>query len=476
MNLIFFGIIDLMKDFFNENFSSLGNEIDSNFLIEGWMVFQKSIEEFSGTEGDIASAPVILLAAGVIIFLGVAGEAFFKRTGIPEIAFLMVLGVIIGPVLGIIQPEVVIEIVPYFSALALIIIMFDGGLNLDLRNMVKTAHFAIILAILSYVISVVIVTIFAHFGLGWEWLESILLGTIVGGSSSVIVFGLVRNFQVSEETRTMLSFESAITDILATVIAFILFEAVLTSQFNLDLLGETIGRAIAVGVILGLGVGIPWMYVTTKLANAQHGYMLTLGILFVLFFMANSFGESGALTALVFGLMLGNKDRLSRILKFKLPKIEPDDSMHNQLTFLVRAFFFVFVGLLASFGRLEYIVFGVIATIAIYVGRILVTKVSLTRRFSKLDKKVTEVMIPRGLAAAVLATLPLTFVDFPHAEAYPQIVFFIIMASVIITTIGLGKAKNIPPPENVEGGYVKNVPHEGDQTSENGSQTVTKYD
>jgi len=476
MNLIFFGIIDLMKDFFNENFSSLGNEIDSNFLIEGWMVFQKSIEEFSGTEGDIASAPVILLAAGVIIFLGVAGEAFFKRTGIPEIAFLMVLGVIIGPVLGIIQPEVVIEIVPYFSALALIIIMFDGGLNLDLRNMVKTAHFAIILAILSYVISVVIVTIFAHFGLGWEWLESILLGTIVGGSSSIIVFGLVRNFQVSEETRTMLSFESAITDILATVIAFILFEAVLTSQFNVDLLGETIGRAIAVGVILGLGVGIPWMYVTTKLANAQHGYMLTLGILFVLFFMANSFGESGALTALVFGLMLGNKDRLSRILKFKLPKIEPDDSMHNQLTFLVRAFFFVFVGLLASFGRLEYIVFGVIATIAIYVGRILVTKVSLTRRFSKLDKKVTEVMIPRGLAAAVLATLPLTFVDFPHAEAYPQIVFFIIMASVIITTIGLGKAKNIPPPENVEGGYVKNVPHEGDQTSENGSQTVTKYD
>ncbi len=476
MNLIFFGIIDLMKDFFNENFSSLGNEIDSNFLIEGWMVFQKSIEEFSGTEGDIASAPVILLAAGVIIFLGVAGEAFFKRTGIPEIAFLMVLGVIIGPVLGIIQPEVVIEIVPYFSALALIIIMFDGGLNLDLRNMVKTAHFAIILAILSYVISVVIVTIFAHFGLGWEWLESILLGTIVGGSSSVIVFGLVRNFQVSEETRTMLSFESAITDILATVIAFILFEAVLTSQFNVDLLGETIGRAIAVGVILGLGVGIPWMYVTTKLANAQHGYMLTLGILFVLFFMANSFGESGALTALVFGLMLGNKDRLSRILKFKLPKIEPDDSMHNQLTFLVRAFFFVFVGLLASFGRLEYIVFGVIATIAIYVGRILVTKVSLTRRFSKLDKKVTEVMIPRGLAAAVLATLPLTFVDFPHAEAYPQIVFFIIMASVIITTIGLGKAKNIPPPENVEGGYVKNAPHEGDQTSENGSQTVTKYD
>ena len=42
---------------------------------------------------------MILLAAGVVIFLGVAGEAFFKKTGIPDVAFLMVLGVIIGPVL-----------------------------------------------------------------------------------------------------------------------------------------------------------------------------------------------------------------------------------------------------------------------------------------------------------------------------------------------------------------------------------------
>ena len=63
-------------------------------------------------------------------------------------------------------------------------------------------------------------------------------------------------------------------------------------------------------------------------------------------------------------------------------------------------------------------------------------------------------MIPRGLAAAVLATLPLTL-GLPNADAYPQIVFFIILSSVIITTIGLGSAKKIPPPENIEGGYVK---------------------
>lgn len=447
--------MDTVRTFFQDiGFPGIPKEeFDSNFIIQGLSRLQEVIEGFAGQE-NIAEAHVVLLAAGVTIFLGVAGESFFKRTGIPDIAFLMVLGVIIGPVLGIIQAEVVIEIVPYFAALALIIIMFDGGLNLDIKQMMKTAHFALVLAILGFVSSMIIVAIFAHYGLGWEWLDSILLSSIVGGSSSIIVFGLVRTIHVSEETKSMLGFESALTDILSTIVAFIMFEAILSGYFSFELLGVTFGRAVAVGLLLGLGVGIPWMYVTTKLSNAQHSYMLTLGILFVLFFLARSFGESGALTALVFGLMLGNRYRLSRYLKFKLPDISQNDTMHNQLTFLVRSFFFVFVGLLASFGQIEYVIFGIIATISIYFGRIIITKISLTKKFSLLDRKVTTVMIPRGLAAAVLATFPLTL-GLPNAEAYPQIVFFIIMASVIITTIGLGQAKKIPPPDNLEGGFVK---------------------
>jgi len=455
MKLVFFSILDMLKTYFEENPLPVvtSGQFDSNFIVEGLVKLQKSIVDLSG-EDSIAAAHVVLLAAGVTIFLGVAGESFFKKTGIPDIAFLMILGVIIGPLLGIIQPEAVVEVVPYFAALALIIIMFDGGLNLDLKSMVKTAHFALLLAILGFAVSMVIVTMLAHYGLGWEWLDSILLSSIVGGSSSIIVFGLVRQLRVSEETKSMLSFESALTDILSTIVAFIMFEAVLSGYFDIELLGITFGRNIAIGLLLGLGVGIPWMFITTKLANAQHSYMLTLGILFVLYFMAQSFGESGALTALVFGLMLGNRRRLSRYLRIKLPEISTDDTMHNQLTFLVRSFFFVFVGLLASFGQIEYIIFGIVSAILIYIGRLIVTKTTLTNRFSALDRKVTSVMIPRGLAAAVLATFAITL-GLPNGEVYPQIIFFVIMGSVIITTIGLGRAKKIPPPETEEGGYVQ---------------------
>lgn len=427
--------------------------LDAGMIFDRLAEFQASVTAALVQDGLVAPAHVILLVAGVVIFLGVAGEAFFKKTGIPDVAFLMVLGVVIGPVFGLIQPEAVVQVVPYFAALALIIIMFDGGLNLDIKQVVKTVHFSFALALVGFVVSVVIIAAAAHYILEWGLLESVLLASIVGGSSSAIVFGLVRNIRISEETKSMLSFESALTDILATIVAFILFEAVLAGSFDLQTLQETIGRAVVVGLVLGFGVGVPWMYVSTKLGNAQHAYMLTLGILFVLFFFANSFGESGALTALVFGLMLGNKGRLARILKFRLPRIETDDPTHNQLTFLVRSFFFVFVGLLASFGQLEYIIFGIMITVVVYFGRMGVGKMVLTRRFSKLDRAVTNSMIPRGLAAAVLATYPITL-GLPNADAYPQIIFFIILSSVIITTVGLGRSKKIPPPESVEGGFV----------------------
>lgn len=462
MNPMILSILNLIRGQTGET-TPLSN-FDTTTILEKFSDFQNSLGTLSFQDGVVAPAHVILLAAGVVIFLGVAGEAFFKKTGIPDVAFLMVLGVMIGPVLGLIHAEAVIAVVPYFAALALIIIMFDGGLNLDIKHVVKTAHFSVTLAILGFILSVVIITLAAHYALGWLWLESILLASIVGGSSSAIVFGLVRNIKISEETKSMLSFESALTDILATIVAFILFEAVMAGTFDLNTLQETIGRAVVVGLVLGFGVGIPWMYVSTKLGNAQHAYMLTLGILFVLFFLANSFGESGALTALVFGLMLGNKSHLARILKFKLPRIETDDPTHNQLTFLVRSFFFVFVGLMASFGQIEYIIFGILITVAVYFGRMFVGKITLTKRFSRLDRAVTNSMIPRGLAAAVLATYPITM-GLPNAEAYPQIIFFIILASVIITTIGLGRSKNIPPPESTEGGFVKPPPEEPKEDS-----------
>ncbi len=431
-----------------QNYMSFDQIINNfNTSLENLFKLHDVIPQFSPLIGDILSAPVLLLAGAIIIFLGIAGEVFFKKTGIPDIAFLMILGVIIGPILGIIPTSTVIEIVPYFAAVALILIMFDGGLNLDIRNVIKTAHYALFLSVFGFFVSIVSVALIMFYGLGWGLVESILLGTMVGGSSSIIVFGLVQRLPISDQTKSMLSLESAITDILVTITAFVLIEMLVSGIFDPTLAITSFAKSVGVGLVLGFVIGIPWAYVTTKIQNVQRSYLLTIGILFVIFFAEKSLGGTGALAPLIFGLMLGNKQILSRYLKFKLPKISLDDPTHRQLTFLLRSFFFVFVGLLATLGRIDFILFGVIAAILIYVTRIPIVKISLRKKFSVVDKKITIAMIPRGLAAAVMATIPLT-VGLQNAEYYPQIVFVIILSSVIITTIALTKAKSHIPKDS----------------------------
>ena len=119
---------DMLKSYFEKNPipDASREQFDSNFLLQGIVNLQNIIADVSFGDSLVASAPILLLAASVVIIMGVLGEAFFKRTGIPDILFLMVLGIIIGPILGIIQPEAVLQIVPYFAAVALIVIMFDG--------------------------------------------------------------------------------------------------------------------------------------------------------------------------------------------------------------------------------------------------------------------------------------------------------------------------------------------------------------
>ncbi len=391
---------------------------------------------FHGT--NLASAQVILLAVGVIIFVGVAGEAFFRKTGIPEVLFLTVVGFVLGPIFGIVDSSTIIRIIPYFSSLALIIIMFDGGLNLDIKTVIKTAHYSLLVAILSFLATLAIVSSLAVYAFGWQWINAILLGSILGGISPIVVFAIVKRLQITEDTKSILILESAMTDIMATIGAFLLFDIIASGHFSLSLVGLDFGREIVIGVGLGFGIGIPWLYGFSKISNIKHAYMLTLAILFVLFFTAKSLGESGALTALIFGLVLGNRKTLSRYLKFSMPEISMEDTFHDEVTFLVRSFFFVFVGLIAEFGQLRYVIVGIIISIALYLSRRAITKVLFTSRFPEFDRKVIRSMIPRGLAAAVLSTFALTF-GVPHAKVYTEITFIIIISTVIITTIDIGK-------------------------------------
>lgn len=388
------------------------------------------------------------LVAAVIVILGFLGEEFFNRTSIPDSLLLLLFGVLLGPIFQLFAQEELLAITPYFAALALIIILFDGGLNMDIREAVRNSPRALVLAITGFTLNVVVTTAICKYLLGWRLLNGLLLGSIVGGGSSIIVIALIRKLKVTEKIETVLSLESILTDVLCTVGAYtainILLQEVnaegVSSGIDLYAALGSVGTAFGVGILVGLGFGVAWLVILEKIKGKPNAYMLTLAMLFLTFVVATNLGGNGALSALFFGLMIGNSRHIARLLKFRTT-ISIDKNVrdfHCQISFLIRSFFFVFTGLLFSFSSYIFnsILIGLFLSFTFLGIRFVVIKMATVKSELKTYETLMSVMFPRGLAAAVLASIPLTS-GIPNSQVFPEIAFIVILTTIIVCTVGV---------------------------------------
>jgi cell volume regulation protein A len=398
------------------------------------------------------SAVMAFLVAGIIIVLGFLGEEFFKRTSIPDSILLLLFGVLLGPIFQLFAQEQLLAITPYFSALALIIILFDGGLNMDIREALKNSPRALVLAIVGWTLNVIVTAVICKYLLGWRLLNGLLLGSIVGGGSSIIVIALIRKLKVTEKIETVLSLESILTDVLCTVGAFTainilappVVEGAEAAAGAIDL-GSALGSvaaAFSVGILVGLGFGVAWLVILEKIKGKPNAYMLTLAMLFLTFVVATNLGGNGALSALFFGLIIGNSRHIARLIKFRTT-ISIDNNVrgfHSQISFLIRSFFFVFTGLLFSFSSITSVIVGIGLSVIFLGIRFVVVKMAIVKSELKKYETLMIVMFPRGLAAAVLASIPLTS-GVPGSQFFPEIAFIVILTTIITTTIGVAVLK-----------------------------------
>lgn len=388
------------------------------------------------------------LVAAVIVILGFLGEEFFNRTSIPDSILLLLFGVLLGPIFQLFAQEELLAITPYFAALALIIILFDGGLNMDIREAVRNSPRALVLAITGFTLNVAVTAAICKYLLGWRLLNGLLLGSIVGGGSSIIVIALIRKLKVTEKIETVLSLESILTDVLCTVGAYtainILLQEVnaegVSSGIDLYAALGSVGTAFGVGILVGLGFGVAWLVILEKIKGKPNAYMLTLAMLFLTFVVATNLGGNGALSALFFGLMIGNSRHIARLLKFRTT-VSIDKNVrdfHCQISFLIRSFFFVFTGLLFSFSSYIFnsILIGLVLSFTFLGIRFVVIKMATVKSELKAYETLMSVMFPRGLAAAVLASIPLTS-GVPNSQVFPEIAFIVILTTIIVCTVGV---------------------------------------
>ena len=388
--------------------------------------------------------PVILafVVAGTTIVLGFLGEEFFKRTNIPEPIILLLFGLLLGPVFNVFSKDQLALITPYFAALALIIILFDGGLNMKIREAIRNSPRALVLGFSVWIMNVLVTSLLCKYLLGWRLLNGLLLGSIIGGSSSIIVIALARKLGVESKTEMILSLESVLTDVLCTIGAFVAIDIILSGEVSLQAALISVAWAFAVGVMVGLLVGIIWLRVLERIKGKPNTYILTLGVLLITFFVARTLGGTGAVSALFLGLVIGNASSFAKLLKFRctVSVNECVTGFHSQISFLIRSFFFVLTGMLFSFSSLTATLFALLLCFVFLGLRFLAVKLSFVRSSSKNMETLVTIMLPRGLAAAVLASLPFAS-GVPGSEVFPEIVFVVIFATIIITTVGVAALK-----------------------------------
>ncbi|UCE96836.1 MAG: cation:proton antiporter [Candidatus Bathyarchaeota archaeon] len=395
------------------------------------------------------NAITVFSIVGGIIFVGFLSNLLFKKTGLPSSLFLILIGIILGPVLNVFSPADVDPITPFLTTLTLMMILFEGGLNMDIYKVISQSFRAAILAILYITSAAAFVTLFAHFILGFQWLEALMLGPMTAGTSSVVIIPLVSKLDINKEVEVTLSLESTITDVLNIVLVLAILQTYLRGLVDIPQTVVTILGKFAIGAVLGAVVGIVWIRMLYHIRKEEYTYMFTLGVLIGCYATSEVLGGSGPLTALLFGLMLGNDREIFNTLKLKLDLAylsEIKDFMkrtQGELAFLIRAFFFVFLGLIYNVGGGEGITIwiGILYAVIIVSVNLIFRHAAATIATWKSDmfrfRRFMTFMCGIGLANATLSILLFRELSptVPYAYLYPAIITNIIIVTNIVTSI-----------------------------------------
>lgn len=380
---------------------------------------------------------IIIIGLSVLFFLGHALNWFFVKTKIPDLLILIIIGFILGPsVAGLIQPDVHLgQAGKVLSIITLIIILYEGGLHLSFKDLMESSLSAMGLSLLSF-FSITAVTALVLLPVLPPML-AILIGVGIGSTSSAIVIPMVKPLSIKKQTKTVLSLESAFTDVL-TIVIFLGMVEYLTSEnssggkFFINLSSTPI-MSVGIGALSGL----VWAFLrkkteVSKLPFAgEAGALLTYGVLEFL-------SLNGAIGVLSLGFTLANINLLPPALRtlFEDKPVSCNElSILSAVTFLLRTFFFLYLGLLIQIQGLSSILWAFLLTALIFVTRYLsIRLIFKSENVTRLDAVTATAMGPRGLACAVLATLPLQR-GLEQGEWIQNLIFAVIPLSILTTSL-----------------------------------------
>jgi cell volume regulation protein A len=400
--------------------------------------------------------PVVKLVVEIagILLLGALGEFIFARTRVPDVVWLVAAGILAGPVSGLIPARLLTSGIPFFGAIALTVILSSGAFRLQLTEVAAAAPRGIILGLLGFVFSVLAICGFFWLATALGYvrptppLEWVMVGAIVGGTSSVIIMPTMAMARVPSRIARILEVESSATDALTVVVTMVLIDLVVSGSAEISRPFIALARELGVGVALGVIAAALLVPGIPSMRDRPHGYTIFLALMLALYGITGLFKGNGAMAVLVASLLIGNASYLVPRLfpgahGLQFTASQTTAVMQDQMTFLIKSFFFFLIGLMFP-TDLKLVALAGIAVLFLMVMR--VPAVLLSTRSMKLGKKefwFVVTAIPRGLAAGVLATLPMQY-GIPGAENLAPAIFAVIVLSVLVFALGFSIVGRLP--------------------------------
>ena len=147
---------------------------------------------------------ITIICIGLLYFFSHYLTILYQKTRIPDVLILIFVGILIGPVFKLASVDSLGMLGQVLTSVALIIILFEGGLNLELSSIGGSMRTASKLTISFFFITAIIVGLLLHYMLHYSWLLSFITGFILGGTSSAVVLPMVRLLRMSDKPSTIL--------------------------------------------------------------------------------------------------------------------------------------------------------------------------------------------------------------------------------------------------------------------------------
>ena len=387
-------------------------------------------------------ATLVFTVVAAILIVGFLGDLFFKKTGIPFFIFLIVMGIVLGPILNVLPREPLLPALAIFAELTLLMVLFYGGLDTRFDAALKGGGRAFIQVTIYVLASTTVIGLLVNFLLGWDILQSFIFASMVGGeTTAAVVIPLSRSLNFEEVTVAFLTLESAMNTIFSIVLFFTFVGAFTTGVTDWLSALTTIGVDFGVGIALGTLLGIVWVYILHFLQKQKFTYVLTLGLIFVTYTVSTRLGGNGELSVLIFGIILGNYYLLRRLggRHMSMDTLQKQlRTFQEEVSFLMETLFFVFLGL--TFVINPAVILSNLATaivvVAVLLGvRYVATSVSTYRSEMRGERQGIILMCAQGLVPATLVIIALNL-NIPLANDFLSIVTYVIIITNIITAAG----------------------------------------